>query len=230
MEKRVRLTRALSQMQTRERLLVAARQVFARLGYGGASVDMIAAEAGYSKGAVYSNFASKDAIFFELLDRAADEEIAVFSRIMAMDAPDARKALALWLDEMHADDDLAMLTMELALHARRNPQFADRFYAYEQRLTNFHATFFTNLFAQQGRRPPLDPVALALALRTLASAINLALPPTKPGDRNKAGEIIQDLLDFMIDPRSLPAAAAAAAEPNGRKSPSRRTAVAAPRR
>src|SRR5258705_2961093 len=54
-----RLTRAEQQTVTRERLLAAAEQVIARHGYGGASIDLITAEAGYSKGAIYSNFKSK---------------------------------------------------------------------------------------------------------------------------------------------------------------------------
>ncbi|MCE9522821.1 MAG: TetR/AcrR family transcriptional regulator, partial [Alphaproteobacteria bacterium] len=61
-----RLTRAEQQAQTRERLLAAAERVFARHGYGGASIDLISAEAGYSKGAIYSNFESKEEVFLEL--------------------------------------------------------------------------------------------------------------------------------------------------------------------
>src|SRR5258708_8791698 len=82
MDKRIRLTRAESHAQTRERLLLAARQVFARHGFGGASVDMIAAEAGYSKGAIYSNFETKEAILFELLDQYAEEQISDFKSII----------------------------------------------------------------------------------------------------------------------------------------------------
>ena len=58
----VRLTRAQQQAVTRERLLAAAEQVFARYGYGGASIELITSEAGYSKGAIYSNFESKEAV------------------------------------------------------------------------------------------------------------------------------------------------------------------------
>jgi AcrR family transcriptional regulator len=63
----VRLTRAEQQALTRERLLAAAERVLAGYGYGGASIDLITAEAGYSKGAIYSNFESKEAVFLELL-------------------------------------------------------------------------------------------------------------------------------------------------------------------
>jgi Bacterial regulatory proteins, tetR family len=63
----VRLTRAQQQAATRERLLASAEQVIARQGFGGASIDLIALEAGFSKGAIYSNFESKEEVFLELL-------------------------------------------------------------------------------------------------------------------------------------------------------------------
>jgi AcrR family transcriptional regulator len=198
MERRTRRTRAEMHAETRERLLVAARQVFARAGYGGTSVDMIAAEAGYSKGAIYSNFATKEAIFLELLGRYGDEEIAEFRRIMALDPADSRNALNHWLDTMHADEDWALLTMELALHARRNPDFADQFYAIEQRLTDFHAGVIAERFAQSGKVPPIDPVDLSLAFRTLACGLNLKLPSDPSKGSNDAGRIIHELLDALI--------------------------------
>jgi AcrR family transcriptional regulator len=69
MRTRRRLTRSESQAQTRERILDAAAKVFGRLGYEGASLEVVADTAGYSKGAVYSNFANKADLFHALLDR-----------------------------------------------------------------------------------------------------------------------------------------------------------------
>jgi TetR/AcrR family transcriptional regulator, transcriptional repressor of aconitase len=71
-----RLTRPQSQAQTRERLLAAAREAFLRDGFARTSLDAIADAAGFSKGAVYSNFESKDALFLELLEQkfVADAE------------------------------------------------------------------------------------------------------------------------------------------------------------
>ena len=200
MERRIRQTRAEMHAQTRERLLVAARQVFARSGYGGTSVDMIAVEAGYSKGAIYSNFASKEAIFLELLSRYGDEEIAEFRRIMALDPVDARDALNHWLETMHTDEDWALLTMELALHARRNPDFAKQFYTIEKRLTDFHAGVIAERFAQQGKIPPISAVDLSLTFRTLACGLNLKLPLSERSrGPNDAGRIIHELFDALIE-------------------------------
>jgi AcrR family transcriptional regulator len=62
-----RLTRSERQEQTRRELLDAAARVFVRRGFQGSSVEEISAEAGYSRGAFYSNFASKEELFVELL-------------------------------------------------------------------------------------------------------------------------------------------------------------------
>ena len=64
-----RLTRDERRAQTRERLLDAAAEVFNRLGYHGASLEAVADAAGYTKGAVYSNFASKSELFLALAER-----------------------------------------------------------------------------------------------------------------------------------------------------------------
>src|SRR5262249_25234805 len=62
-------TRAERQLQTRERLIDAAAHVFARRGYHAATLEEVAHEAGYSTGAVYSNFSGKDDLFLAPADR-----------------------------------------------------------------------------------------------------------------------------------------------------------------
>ena len=68
-----RMTREQSKALTRERLLDAARNVFARSGFHGASVEEIASEAGFSTGALYSNFDGKEELFLALMEREIDE-------------------------------------------------------------------------------------------------------------------------------------------------------------
>jgi AcrR family transcriptional regulator len=64
---RQRLTRAERQAQTRQELLDAAARVFVKRGFTGSSVEEISAEAGYTRGAFYSNFRSKNDLFVQLL-------------------------------------------------------------------------------------------------------------------------------------------------------------------
>jgi AcrR family transcriptional regulator len=69
-----RLTREESKQQTKRQIADAARSLFAEQGYRRTSLDQIAETAGYTKGAVYSNWESKEALFLELLDEQAAEQ------------------------------------------------------------------------------------------------------------------------------------------------------------
>jgi AcrR family transcriptional regulator len=69
-----RLSREESRRRTRAAILDAAERAFSELGYRGASLDGIALAAGFSKGAVYSNFSSKAELFLELMDRQAEQD------------------------------------------------------------------------------------------------------------------------------------------------------------
>lgn len=69
-----RLTREEARHRTRRAILDAARAQFTERGYRGASLDDIAETAGYSKGAVYSNWSGKEALFLDLLDEAQTEQ------------------------------------------------------------------------------------------------------------------------------------------------------------
>ena len=70
------LTRKERQAQTREELVAAAAKVFARRGYHKATVDEIAAEAGMTSGAVYSNFAGKEELFLAIADAQVEARVA----------------------------------------------------------------------------------------------------------------------------------------------------------
>ena len=141
-----RLTRAQQQAVTRERLLAAAEKVIARHGFGGASIDLIAAEAGYSKGAIYSNFESKEAIFLELLRSYMERDMSELDRIVSLDPNQLSAAVTGWLETMHADRDCPVLMTELQLHARRSPAFAKRYYALQDQQTRALAGILERYF------------------------------------------------------------------------------------
>jgi AcrR family transcriptional regulator len=70
------LTRKQSQERTRRRIVDAAAKVFARRGYHRATVDEIASEAGFTIGALYSNFSGKEELFLAIADRQVEERVA----------------------------------------------------------------------------------------------------------------------------------------------------------
>lgn len=126
---RKRLTRAEARAQTRRRLLDAAAATFARKGYDAASVEEIAEAAGYSVGAVYSNFSGKEQLFSELRsERAAMrlDEVADALRAAQGQPGGAFGELSRQLIEV-ADKNIevAALHTEFWLHAIRNPGAMD---------------------------------------------------------------------------------------------------------
>src|SRR4051795_6101133 len=80
--------REIKQEQTRARLLEAAAAVFARRGYHVATLEDVAAEAGFTKGAVYSNFESKEALFLALVDVEIGKRVKEIGRVLDA-GPDA---------------------------------------------------------------------------------------------------------------------------------------------
>src|ERR1700733_8728504 len=157
----VRLTRAEQQALTRERLLAAAERVLAGHGYGGASIDLITAEAGYSKGAVYSNFESKEAVFLELLRLYMERDMAELQRIVSLDPGKLSAALTAWLETMHTDSDCPLLVTELQLHARRSPAFAEQYYALQGQQTRTLAEILERYFQAVSIPLPMSPLDLA---------------------------------------------------------------------
>jgi AcrR family transcriptional regulator len=115
-------------------VLAAASRVFARSGFHGASLDAVAEEAGFSRGAVYYNFADKEELFLELLDRrcaaraqdlrdvfgGGDDDIEATAR-------DAQTAAQRALDAMVRDPEWRALYFEFLAHAARDSAFRRRF-------------------------------------------------------------------------------------------------------
>lgn len=126
---RRRKTRAQAQAQTRQRLLEAAATTFARKGYTAASLDEIADAAGYSVGAVYSNFSSKEQLFSELMaERAADRVETVAAALQsAREQPGSAlgELGRMLIDAADKNIEVAALQTEFWLHAIRNPDTMD---------------------------------------------------------------------------------------------------------
>jgi AcrR family transcriptional regulator len=126
---RRRLTRAEAREQTREELLDAAAHVFARKGFGGASVEEIAEAAGYTTGALYSNFDSKEQLFLELLSarrsRAVARRVTTIAQILDETPGDEDPIEALsrfFLELADRHRELAPLQAEFWLYAVRHPE------------------------------------------------------------------------------------------------------------
>src|ERR1044071_906124 len=113
-----RMTRAQSQAQTRADLVRTARRLFFEDGYHPTSLDKVADAAGYSKGAVYSNFRNKDELCLAVLDEVRGERLAEILEIMAKpDTPSRIEALREWAERVIGDPGWTSLEVEFAVHA-----------------------------------------------------------------------------------------------------------------
>ncbi|WP_175922466.1 TetR/AcrR family transcriptional regulator [Burkholderia latens] len=171
----VRLTRAQRRDATRERLLAAARAVFAEKGYAAASIEDIAAAAGYSRGAFYSNFRGKTEMLFELLRRDHDDMATALQRIAATPAgsvDDAQRALLACWRSHAARDASRLMWLEAQLQAARDPQFRAQFSAL-LRERQARATACIDAFvAHAGVSPALPAPVLALGLAALRDGVH----------------------------------------------------------
>jgi AcrR family transcriptional regulator len=203
-----RLTRSEQQARTRAALLDAGGRVFVERGFLGSSVEAIAAEAGFTRGAFYSNFDSKEELFAELLQ---DRVYALYAEMAARSAePDTRTSPRETGEQLAAIQDdpggrwMFRLWLELLAHAGRDPEFrriAARFWSGNRTLI---AAAVAKGYEEAGITPPAEPERLASAL--IAMDIGLALqhfvdPEAAPLDLYPE---LYDLLFSPLDPAQRP--------------------------
>jgi AcrR family transcriptional regulator len=171
-------SRIARQHETRARLLDAAARVVAERGYHAASVDVIAQEAGFTKGAVYANFASKEALLLAVLDRFEDRWVSLYGDLLVAGNADAIAAAA----QEHGDDWTGtLLERELWLLAARNPAVRARL---ADRYRRTRAGLAERLAAKAGHDAPdqedLDRATLLLALEIGLSSQAFLEPAAVP--------------------------------------------------
>ena len=162
-----RLTRKEKQEQTRSCLMKSASRVFARRGMSGASIDEVAEDAGYTKGAFYANFKSKEELFLAMLDESFSERIAETEHAFATDESppeQARHSAAHFAEAMRADPDKSRLGFEFAAHAMRSEPFREELLTRFSTLRRRMEEIFGKRMAELGLEPtvPLDRMVLMI--------------------------------------------------------------------
>ncbi|MFE3446283.1 TetR/AcrR family transcriptional regulator [Nocardia sp. NPDC059180] len=119
-----RLTRSESQARTRADLIATARDLFLTDGYARTSLDRVAEAAGYSKGAVYSNFRTKKQLCLEVLDLIHETKFGEITTLLAAGTglDDQLERLQEWAERTLGDVGWTMLEFEFAIVARDDPQ------------------------------------------------------------------------------------------------------------
>jgi len=167
---------------TTARLLASAAEVFAERGFNGASIEMICERAGFSRGAFYSNFGSKDELFFTMFEAHADVLLTRLQTALeqASEANDPLQHFAS-LASRQADDDQQwfLISTEFTLYAIRNPETAAALARKDEEVRQEIARILTALLATAGRELVVDPALLArfaVALREGGNAQGFVEP------------------------------------------------------
>jgi AcrR family transcriptional regulator len=183
-----RLRRDEQQRQVRAQLLDAAERVFARHGYQGASIDAIAAEAGYSHGAIYSNFNGKEDLFLVLVEERIDARLARVYQAAdtalsrgATPLEAAHRFVAMLQHEQHA----YLLLVDFWNQAVREPKAAARFVERHARLRGLIGRIVEGVARDTGAELTLPREQVATALIALVNGLTierLADPEAAPDE------------------------------------------------
>ena len=203
---RKRESRAEKQARTRAELVATGAKVFARRGYSGASVEEIAEEAGYSHGAVYSNFDGKADLFLAVFEEYMAErvrELAETQMALPEDAPLEARARALadqWMERLARDRESVLLHMEFIAHGDRDPELAGRFGTRSAAMREALARYIDRFTAEEGAELPISADDLAMVLRALG--IGLAIESLVSPDavrHDLYGDFVELLVTMLRD-------------------------------
>jgi AcrR family transcriptional regulator len=174
---RKRLSREDSREQTTQRLLTAAQQLIAAKGLNAASVENIAAAAGYTRGAFYSNFNSKDDLFIELLRRDHQQthiELGALQRDSLALEHIQQRVLELY-GQMYRSHDAFMSWAEARMLATRDPKFRAKLSALLAEKRAGVAAFIEYFYRRVGISAPVPPATLALGFMSLFEGVQLGM-------------------------------------------------------
>jgi AcrR family transcriptional regulator len=183
-----RLTRKEQQARTRAGLMHSAARVFGRRGLERASVDEIAEDAGFTKGAFYANFASKEEIFLAMLDERFAERLAEIERVTASDAEPQEQAMQAGADFerfLRADPEWQRLFFEFAAYAARNEVFRGELVRRYRMLQERIAEAYRRRIERLGVVLPIPVEQVAAMTFAMANGVAFEMlldPDALPGD------------------------------------------------
>ncbi|MQY07843.1 TetR/AcrR family transcriptional regulator [Actinomadura macrotermitis] len=185
-----RLTRAESQARTRELLLATARRLFLRDGYHATSLEKVAEAAGFSKGAVYSNFGTKDELCQAVIDAVRAEQVALITQAFLGEGSDEDRLAVFtgWAERTIGDPGWTLLEAEFAIHAaRRDPALRERVAGGGRHWSKALRLLLEEEARRRGVALPLPAAELADALLSLGVGLG-----------------IRRAIDPGLSPRALP--------------------------
>lgn len=172
---KTRMSREEKQLQTREQLFEAAMDLMVSKGYHAASVSDISEQAGYSKGAFFSNFTSKTDLLIALTQRFKGVEIDRLGQALASGASVAElsQGLLMYIDNLKNNKPCAILDVELQLIAARDADFARHYLDLHKSNSEALGTLIELIFHHRGKQAPMSRELLAMTFTALAEGLML---------------------------------------------------------
>jgi len=144
-----KLTPERRRQMTRDALIAAAGELFAKKGFNGSSMEEIATEAGFTRGAIYSNFGNKEDLLIAVMDRFFERMVDEY-REVAIDDPVASAEAAAKVFRRENSHEMLPLELELRLNALRNPEMRKRLADLDRRQSENVARFIEEQIAKSG--------------------------------------------------------------------------------
>jgi AcrR family transcriptional regulator len=170
-----RLTREEKKARTRAQLIDAAATVFARRGYMAASLDEVAEEAGLTKGAVYSNFDSKEELFQAVIEDRLNEPMKDIADVLISNTgtteEQAMAGARAFVGVVEREREVFLLALEMNIHVARHPELAKE-YASQRREQLAEVADIITEYAS-GDPLPLPAEQMAIAVEALSQGIAL---------------------------------------------------------
>jgi AcrR family transcriptional regulator len=189
---RGKFDRSARKAQTRSCLLEAAARVYARFGFAGATLEEVASDAGFTKGAVYAHFGSKENLLLALVEEHLAGQVAEQLELFDRDRVTWERPLAgseRWMESLQREPDRFRLFVELWAQAQRDEPLRSRLAAALQQLRSTFAGFAATSAADAGMELPARAheqfanvmLALGLGLGMLELTDPGAVSPTLLG-------------------------------------------------
>ncbi|HSY03696.1 MAG TPA: TetR/AcrR family transcriptional regulator [Acidobacteriaceae bacterium] len=198
---RKRLTREQSRAVTRATLIAVGRTHFLRYGLGGAVAEKIAEDAGYSRGALYSNFDGKEELFLAVIQEEQARHLNVFRSILTEESS-ARGRLKKMRDtiaDLLTDPDWIVLRAEFEAEALRNERIRQSFVDALRQQVRDGGELFRSLLRSSEITSSLKPEDFSMVMLNLAHGLAVTqkiLGPELPQKNTRM--LIQSLFDLLI--------------------------------
>ena len=187
---------------TQAKLLKAAESIFARDGFAAAKLEQIAEKAGYTRGAIYAHYKSKEDLFLDLLEQRMHGKMAVVRALLegALTPEERLQKFRVQMLTLTCDRSWAVLVLEFKLYALRQPKLKTRM---RRLMSMMHSTTGDDLFQLMfGKVKPSEKHAIERRFSLIGSIMSAAVLEShfKPAlfTEKDLEAVLSELLEFIV--------------------------------